>query len=178
MYMCLIMVLNPYKFCRNESQVLGEGHYFFLRPLIKVWWLNPIELHWEILLLYSSFMPALPCHSLYLASLQMWEYLLKEPRKFSRIPHSFPESNPYPFNHEGFWNEEPVALGYCSHIPKNISWAVKNQSEPNESCFLRMFWLSKLCWRPFLARSEIFPAGIQILIFLPGHTEIPHFCWM
>lgn len=55
---------------------------------------------------------------------------LERDRNFSRIPHILSESHQYPSNHKGFWNGEPMALGSCSHIPMDISWAVKNESVP------------------------------------------------
>lgn len=78
-------------------------------------------------------------------SLEMWAWLLGKPKN-SRIPHSLPESNQYHFNHEGCWNGELTALGYCSHIPKDISWAVKNWSEPNGP-FSERFDCQLLGWR-------------------------------
>ena len=89
-------------------------------------------------------MPTLPCDNLDLAW-KTWAWFVREPKDF-RIPHSLPESNQYPFNHEGCWNGELVALGYCSHIPKDTSWTVKNQSEPNEP-FSECFDSKLLWWR-------------------------------
>lgn len=105
-------------------------------------------------------------------SLETWAWLLREPKDF-RIPHSLPESNQYPFNHERCWNVELVALGYCSHIPKDISWAVKNQSEhhgPFSECFdCQLLWWRHIFF--FFACSEFFSSWNLKVDFLFGQTD-------